>query len=509
MAFGALRAPGPTSSAFGGFGSSPAPSFQQQQPTVQSQQHIHFFTNEKTPVTYQTKWADIHPDSQKLLLQIEERILEYRHESQMLDQCGRLFEVSALNEDFEHDAARILQELRGNSTVVEREKVLLQELMNVVNGMLRNAEVAVRSFMIIQPRFIRPEASPSTQPATTAALSTNFPNSTASHMSTTTTMMDFYSGLPKKPSPFLQQTVARFERQLAECKQWIEELEHLLLPTNDETGSSSSDLTLLQSLPSVISSIHDFFIYVAAEVETIHQQIESMRAAYLADQRRRGDVSDPFLEADRRELAMREAAAKRVHPALHVSSFSQPSSQVTGLFTSSVAPATAFSGPSPSTQSSQGAFSSSGGGFSMFNTPASSSASSSFLLSAPTASSTGAFGSSTSQTQTMFGSSQTSSLFGANTSSSFPSATATANTSSVFSTPAFGTGAGNASSSSFGTNTVSYFSFEALLSTSCIVKFQLEFFLIVGCKHPIARKNRKRTRPEVHRSRSHLLSPAS
>lgn len=141
--------------------------------------------------------------------------------------------------------------------------------MNVVNGMLRNAEVAVRSFMIIRPRFIRPEASPSTQPATTTAVSTNFPNSTASQIPTSTTsLMDFYSGLPKKPSPFLQQTVARFERQLAECKQWIEELERLLLSANDEAVSSSSDLTLLQSLPSVISNTHDFFIYVAAEVIT-------------------------------------------------------------------------------------------------------------------------------------------------------------------------------------------------------------------------------------------------
>lgn len=478
MAFSMFRPP--TTFTPQGFGSTPAPSFLQPQPqqqqqqqqnmmmmgpagqNQQQQQQIHLFTTEKTPVTYQTKWADIHPDSQKLLLQIEERILEYRDESQRLDQCVRLYDTSALNEGFELDAARILQEIGVNSTAIDREKVLLQELMNAAKGMLRNAEVAVRSFMMLRPRFIRPAVS-SGAPTSTAPSSGagNLPNSAASQFSTSSTsMMDFYSGLPTKPSPFLQQTVSRFERQLGECRQWIEELERLLLSESDENGSSSSDRRLLQSLPSVISNVHDFFIYVAAQVETFHQRIGSMRAAYLADQRRRGDENDPFLEADRRDLAKREAAAKRVHPALHASTFSQNSTQVAGLFTSSAAPASSFSGVSHSTQSTPGAFTttaSSGSGFSMFSAPASSSSSSSFLFSTPASSAPSSiFGSSGAlQTPTMFGSSQTMpSMFGANTSSSlFPSATAAVSSSSMFSSSAFGTGAGTTSGSSFGAAT--------------------------------------------------------
>lgn len=465
-----------------GIGSTSAPSFLQPQPQQQQQQHqqnmmmmgsagqnqqqqqqqqeqIHLFTTEKTPVTYQTKWADIHPDSQKLLLQIEERILEYRNESERLDQCVRLYDTSALNEGFELDAARILQEIGVNSTAIDREKVLLQELMNTAKSMLRNAEVAVRSFMILRPRFIRPAVSsgaPTSTPPSSGV--NNLPNSAASQLPTSS-MMDFYSGLPTKPSPFLQQTVARFERQLGECRQWIEELERLLLSESDENGGSNSDLRLLQSLPSVISNVHDFFIYVAAQVETFHQRIGSMRAAYLADQRRRGDENDPFLEADRRELAKREAAAKRVHPALHASTFSQNSTQVAGLFTSSAAPASSLSGMSHSTQSTPGTFTaaSSGAGFSMFSAPASSSSSSSFLFSTQAASAPSSiFGSSGAlQTPSMFGTSQTTpSMFGANTSSSlFPSATATASSSSLFSSSAFGTGS-TSSSGLFGASTV-------------------------------------------------------
>lgn len=79
------------------------------------------------------------------------------------------------------------------------------------------------------------------------------------------------------------------------------------------------------------------------QVENVHQYIESMRRAYLADQRRRGESNDPFLEADRRERAKQEAAAKRVHPTLHLppaattTTSTQTSTQVAGLITYSAA----------------------------------------------------------------------------------------------------------------------------------------------------------------------------
>lgn len=38
-----------------------------------------------------------------------ERILEYRDESQRLDQCSRLYDSSVSNEGFEQDASHIVQ----------------------------------------------------------------------------------------------------------------------------------------------------------------------------------------------------------------------------------------------------------------------------------------------------------------------------------------------------------------------------------------------------------------
>ncbi|KAE8690302.1 VAMP721 protein [Hibiscus syriacus] len=81
---------------------------------------------------------------------------------------------------------------------------------------------------------------------------------------------------------------------------------------NTIPGSMSNSSTRFQCSTNCcnhgISNVHDFFVHVAAKVEIIHQYIQSMKTTYLADHRGRGDVNDPFLEADRRETAKQEAA---------------------------------------------------------------------------------------------------------------------------------------------------------------------------------------------------------
>ncbi|XP_052195113.1 nuclear pore complex protein NUP58 [Diospyros lotus] len=419
----------------------PQPQQQQQQ---QQQQQLYLFTNDKTPASYGTKWADLHPDSQKLLLQIEEKILEYRDESQLLDQCSRLYDSSVASDGFVHDANHIVQELGGISVAMERQKAVLQEFMNVVKDMLRHTEVAIRSYMMLRPRFIHPNTGAASNPTAPLQASGVMVAQSASSQPKPTSLVpvfDFYSGLPRKPSPFLEQTVARFEKYVGQCRQWIEEIEQLLLVDSDRNSLSSSS-SLLQSLPKVMLNVHEFFVHVAAKVESIHQYIESMKTAYLADQRRRGDGSDPFLEADRRETAKQEAAARRVHPTLHLPAIAQPSTQVAGSFASS---ATSGASTAPRTSTAI-AVASSGSGSSLFATPSTMSSSSSLfstpIASAPTSS---LFGASAASPQTpLFGSSTpafgTTSLFG-----STPSAGV-----STFSTP-FASGAAMGSGASFGT----------------------------------------------------------
>ena len=159
-----------------------------------------------------------------------------------------------------------MQELGGIGTAMDRQKVLLQELMATVKEMLRNSEIAVRSFMMLRPRFHRPSAggtsngtAPSQAPGATVT-----PGSTSQPTATSIVpVFDFYNGVPRKPSPFLQHTIARFEKYLGDCRQWIEEIEQLLL--NSERNSTNGS-SLLQSLPKVMSNVHDFFVHVAAKV---------------------------------------------------------------------------------------------------------------------------------------------------------------------------------------------------------------------------------------------------
>jgi len=135
---------------------------------------------------------------------------------------------------------------------MEREKASIQELMTVVNEMMWNTEFAIRSYLMLRPRFTRPGAGVANGGSSNPSSGANQP------------VVDFYSGVPKRPSIFMQHTVNRFECYLAECCKWISELEQLV---QMETNKRSSDS--LESLPKVMSNVHDYFIYVASKVSLL------------------------------------------------------------------------------------------------------------------------------------------------------------------------------------------------------------------------------------------------
>ncbi|MQL85637.1 hypothetical protein Taro_018157 [Colocasia esculenta] len=328
-------------------------------------------------------------------------------------------------------------ELGGISIAMDGEKVSAQELMTSVKNMMRNTEFAVRSFMILHPRFLHTRTAITSNGTvgsqTGGATSTS--NPPIQPAASSTQPFDFYSGVPKRPSPFFTNTVAEFEKYLAECRRWIEELEQLLHVDTKNTFPTMG--TSLESLPSVLSNVYDYFIYVAAKVENLHQYIESMKTAYLADQRQRGDMNDPFLEADRREAAKLKAAARRIHPTLHLPAICSRPSQDAGLHVSSAMPIA----PTVAHQPLGSSGASSGSGFLSLSVPSAATAAStpsSFLLSTPSSSAPTStlFGSAGFSPQsTALGSAQTP-LFGAST----PAFTSTpaVGSSSLFSTPSFG-----------------------------------------------------------------------
>ena len=137
---------------------------------------------------------------------------------------------------------------------MEREKASIQELMTVVNEMMWNTEFAIRSYLMLRPRFTRPGA----------GVANGGSSNPSSGAPPNQPVVDFYSGVPKRPSIFMQCTVNIFECYLAERCKWIGELEQLV---QMETNKRSSDS--LESLPKVMSNVHDYFIYVASKVSLL------------------------------------------------------------------------------------------------------------------------------------------------------------------------------------------------------------------------------------------------
>lgn len=157
------------------------------------------------------------------------------------------------------------QELGGISTAMHKEKASIEELMDVAKRMLWTTESAIRSYMMLRSRFSRPNVTTSSSIGTSNQLTGNSATTNQPITSSLTPVSDFYYGVPSRPSPFMQQTGARFEKYLTECSQRIEELEQLLLVDNDRFALNSTGSSL-QSIPNIMSNVHDFFIHVAAKV---------------------------------------------------------------------------------------------------------------------------------------------------------------------------------------------------------------------------------------------------
>lgn len=181
---------------------------------------------------------------------------------------------------------------------MNREKASIQRLMDAVKESMSTAEFAIGSYVNLRPWFVSRGAGI----ANTSSANHGGSSAARTH------------GSVRRPSTFMQRIVDRFEKQLEECCKLIGELEQLVQMKNTKTYPPS-----LESLPKVMSNMHDYFIYVASKVENLHQYADAIRIQYLNDMWNSGNRNDPFVEADRKEAAKQEAASRTVHPTLAVS----------------------------------------------------------------------------------------------------------------------------------------------------------------------------------------------
>ncbi|KAM0937401.1 putative nucleoporin p58/p45 [Dioscorea sansibarensis] len=262
---------------------------QQQQPQKQKQKQKqpqrqvvivprYVYKLDGSPAEYETKFEKLHPKSQKLVLKIQERIREHRVESQILDEHSRLYDSLGSGRYFEDDARYFNQQIRGLRFAHGKEQILAKELRDVSVTILRATDVAVCSYAELRKTFHLGSSARTLSVHT----STQTDGSTGTYSAAdqpSTWPFPTASGFPfriARPSLFMLKTVARFDEYLTKISQQIVELEQLVQSTGE---SSSSDESSLQSIPRIMSNVHDFFIHVAAKAETLHQHLEAMKKA--------------------------------------------------------------------------------------------------------------------------------------------------------------------------------------------------------------------------------------
>lgn len=136
--------------------------------------------------------------------------------------------------------------------------------MKNVNDLMWHTEFAVRSYMMLRPRFLHQNvlASSGIGSASHTVGAAGTSGQTNQLMTKSISpVFEFYSGIPIRPSQFMHHIAARFEKYITQCCQWIEKLEQLVLMDTDKTSSNS-----LEALSRVMSNICDYFIHVAAQV---------------------------------------------------------------------------------------------------------------------------------------------------------------------------------------------------------------------------------------------------
>eukprot|EP00850_Spirogloea_muscicola_P015029 SM000112S23971 [mRNA] locus=s112:171830:174148:+ [translate_table: standard] len=281
-------------SAFGGFsfGGAQTAAPATPSPAAAAAGQVHLATTDAAPAAYGTKWDDLHPDSQKLLLAVEAKVAACRSESLQLGQCRRLHEhdVGGPESSLDDVAAATLQSLAALESSAGAEGAASRQLLHAAKALLHATEHAVRNLLAVRQRF--PNLSPAASPASPLGGPDYF----------------YAARLPSLPSPYLARRATEFESSFSDCARRVVELEALA-----EAGGAGRDVGsggAPQCLPAVVVNLHAFFIHIAARVEALHQQVAAGKQAFLADRRRRGDHRDPFQDAQRREAARAESLQK-------------------------------------------------------------------------------------------------------------------------------------------------------------------------------------------------------
>ncbi|KAL0023355.1 hypothetical protein WJX77_010470 [Trebouxia sp. C0004] len=369
---------------------------QQQQQQHQQQQQNQLSTKNGQPISDSTQWDDINDPSKQVLLGLEKQIMEYRHQKQQVNACQRLQESQEAKEDMEAEHHSLAQILSVLANVVKSDSDSIDSFRERVMQLLHHTDVAVMTAQRAETWRQLSKKLQHGQPIDPAE-------------------RDRLLRLPiTLPSNYLRTAVQQFQETLQQYEQLVRSLERVVQPEEGLHPALRSQEGHEPPLKIILQNLYRYLMAVTANLDKLHEGVADARQAFLDKRKQGGDYSNPFEEADQRELQQRKAERARAQAALMHSTQAAPQPQAPAAPAS--APQLTFgSTPAPTSGPGTGglfstaaAFGQSAGGSSLFGAPAQSAPATGTLFGGSQPASAGLFGApqSAAFTGSVFGSPQ-------------------------------------------------------------------------------------------------------
>ncbi|KAK3285274.1 hypothetical protein CYMTET_7109 [Cymbomonas tetramitiformis] len=232
------------------------------------------------PITYQTVWEELSPGAQTELVRRENEYREHKiiserlsHELEKMDAAETRSGLGYGPESRTEEEARLLgASLRGLASMYDADKKHLESFSEAVKVMLSDTDTAYTIlFNQVKAR-------------------------------------DTHRLCASLPDQYLKKTMLSLEELMGKYKQYAQELEGVVSSVDHSNHSAQLSPA---ALPQIMMNLHEYFLDIAAKVEAVHRRVGERKEGFLNAQRRLGDMTDPFLEADKWEEAQRVAAAQR------------------------------------------------------------------------------------------------------------------------------------------------------------------------------------------------------
>lgn len=204
-------------------------------------------------ITHNTKWEELQVEQQNVLTEIQRSITREREACEKLDRNARLQNLSSAKKAMHEETTSFFDKLKSLQSTMTSEEESLSDFKEKVLVLLRSAETTVKLY---QRNKIYRESH---------QLAGIQPSPALQELLALPVVL---------PSQFLIEAVAGFGELLARYMKCMQELQQVLA-RHDPTAAAGADA--LHTLPTILSNLHDYFVYVTAKVERTHTEVTALQ----------------------------------------------------------------------------------------------------------------------------------------------------------------------------------------------------------------------------------------